>query len=191
MDTLVERINKNLSLNKMEISVTDNSGTGRHAFTISGGEDLRRRIARLTQLNFTLYSLNLRLSDFGISILKKASRFKGYDKTFYDCRDYAFDFVGLPGYTFREGRFAADKLLCEDLPDLKWSPVPQKGLIAAYSSNRSSVNHWGVVVDVNDRIIIRSKWGNGHAYQHPMELFPEGYGNLIHFFKKVEKNDRT
>lgn len=101
----------------------------------------------------------------------------------YDCRDWAFDEVGLPQYTGRDGGGTADELMHNDLPGLSWVlPTPVEKSIVMYFDGDYPV-HWGVVVGGNGKIFINSKWGDGDVYCHPLEIVPSFYGDYVGFFR--------
>jgi len=100
-----------------------------------------------------------------------------------ECRDWAFDKVGLSHYTLREGWFCANELISRDFSDIRWTPKPEENSVVMYSDGGSRVLHWGVVEDVEDDISVNSKWGRGHVYNHPLWSIPSSYGDYAVFFE--------
>ena len=187
--TLLNRINENAILD-MNVTFEDVLGKGRFAFVFSGGEKIREE---LTEISGPLLIVNRRL--FGTNITAIQTKY-AFESEKYDCREWAFDQIGLPQYTRREkGGRSPNRLLLADLPELRWTDSPKKGSLVLYFSlpfdpdklltKETSVEHWGVVCDTESSIGVGSKWGEHHVYAHPLELLPHIYGQCAMFFDKV------
>jgi hypothetical protein len=145
---------KNLTL------IPDRLGQGRHAFKIDA-------------LSWVLG---------GRKSIDAASNYPSYGD-YYDCRDWAFDNIGLPQYTWREGRDTSNRLLMLDFPTIGLISQPEEGSVVAYFRNTSHVPHWGVVTSVGKTIEVHSKWGALDVFSHPLER-AKSYGDYVCFFKK-------
>ncbi|MBT3940854.1 hypothetical protein HOD83_03450 [Candidatus Woesearchaeota archaeon] len=160
----------------------------RTAFVFSGGEALREA---LDEVSGPVRRVQRALSGTGVSVIKSQYSFPNSGK-FDDCRSWAFDQVGLSIYG--RGRHA-NILLKDDLRGLRWIPSPKIGSVALYFSlpvyadklltAKNPVEHWGIVRDASEGIIVDSKWGSEHVFRHPVERVPTAYGNGAMFFEKT------
>ncbi|MDH3353492.1 MAG: hypothetical protein OEL87_03525 [Nanoarchaeota archaeon] len=169
-----------------DFSVEDILGNGRIMLKFSFNKEIRERLYLLNNMNcvgeVSPVEFYREMGRFGVDIIEDKSKYFGHDY-FYDCQEWAFDKVGLPQYTSREGDGAIDFVLRKDLPGISWvPPVPLGDAIAVYF-NGHVPTHFGVVVVQGDEILIDSKWGRGNVYRHSPEKVPLAYGDYIGFFK--------
>lgn len=170
-----------------DFSVEDILGNGRIMLKFSFDRNIRERLRLLNNADYNNEICPIKFRDeirgFGVDIIEDKSKYFGHGSYFYDCREWAFDRVGLSQYTFREGDDAIALVLIKDLPGVSWvPPVPSGDAIAVYS-NGYVPTHFGVVVVKGDEILIDSKWGGGNVYRHSPERVPLIYGDYIGFFK--------
>ena len=59
---------------------------------------------------------------------------------------------------------------------------PQTNDLVIYF-NEGRPNHLGRFTDNNS---VKSKWGRGHIFQHPLDAVPSFYGNEVRFFRQSE-----
>lgn len=198
MNNLVEEVNKTISKWDMQIAVDDILNNGKSAIVIKGETSIRDKIDSTEKKYKTFSELIKEFEEYDIVPIDHSDNYPSYlrldsfEDSYYDCRDWAFDKVGLSHLTFREGLCKANKLLEKNLPGISWIPSPEKGAIVVYfvvsywgSQVFKSVKHWGVVSEVNKRVNVESKWGHGHVYSHPLEMSPIRYGNSTYFFRRT------
>jgi hypothetical protein len=188
-EQLINNINKYSARFGISAHVEDVIGNGRTAFMFSGGKKLRDA---LDEVSGPVRIVQRALYKTGINVIQSQYTFPNSGKD-DDCRNWAFDQIGLPQY--KSSRIA-NTLLKEDLPELKWIPSPEIGSIALYFSlpvdlnelfaKENAVEHWGVVRDASEGIIVYSKWGDEHVFGGPVERVPSIYGEAVMFFEKVD-----
>jgi len=165
---------------KREFSVVDVLGNGRTAFDISDfkkdGEKVDFFVNEECLQKMSLGFFKQEISRLGVEFVFHCSDYIGSD-----CRDWAFDWAGLPKYTWREGGRVANNLLNYDFFDICWTAKPEAGNIAMYF-NGSEVEHWGVVSDVGDEVRTTSKWGVSHVLNYPLECVAGHHGDYVMFF---------
>lgn len=158
----------------------------RAAVVIDSSVDVRRSAYRLGEALFSsgISGKMLRSKEnVVLEILDDKDNYPPHDSApYYDCRDWAFDKVELPHYTFRDGKHIADGLRDEDFSDIFWIPRPEKDAVAMYF-DRYYVTHWGVVDDISEGVHVASKWGNSHVYRHLLCNVPIEHGDYVSFFR--------
>ncbi len=195
MDNLLSLVNKELEVWGMQFKVEDILGNGRTGLIIEDKRDIRKEIQKKLNMPYEVMSeLVERFKDYQIRPVISSESFTSYlhplvnFEFFYDCQDWVFDEIGLPDHTHRESQVDVHSLLEQDLPELSWIPRPEKGAVAAYFPKNAliedAVCHWALVQEINGRIMVQSKWGGGHVYEHPLEMTSHLYGEFICFFRK-------
>jgi hypothetical protein len=183
---------------RMELSIDDFLDNGRCAYSLPFSEG-RTELSILANSSLVLEwdELSHVFSKYGISFIDHAANYPAYSEKkgdYVDCRDWAFEALSLQKYMFKYGKCCADKLLKEDVPELSWIPEPEHGALALYFNFTENdrvlglggkVQHWGVVAGINGHIMIKSKWGMGHVFEHPAESVPTNYGGFLYFFRKT------
>lgn len=107
------------------------------------------------------------------------------DKHFgYNCRNYAFEKVGLDHYAEPFIDEGLRDLHFRDLDDLVLADEVVKDTVVVYGDGEN-VRHWGVVDKVfSNDIRVLSKLGYHGAFLHKLHHVPEDYGNFVRFFNK-------
>jgi len=197
MSSLIEKINSTISRWDMRIRIEEIFDGSRQVYVIQGGESARKEIQNieLKKLDSVTELIEI-YKDFEIIPLELSDKFENYkmpgerNERFYDCRDWAFDKAGLPQLTFRQSFCKADILVARDLHGVTWIPDPEEDAIVMYfnlikglKTSSPDVKHWGILSGVNGRIIVQSKWGKRHVYEHPLEMSPAEYGDHVFFFR--------
>lgn len=170
------------SFSRKNFELQDVFSNSRNAVVLTASLESRRTLGHLLDSSIDFPKILGGDSRFNIDIIKNEKECLVYDDAFYDCRDWAFDKVGLPEYTFREGGKSADALRFESFRNACWIPEPEKGSIVMYINDRT-VSHWGVVEDVGENILVNSKWGKGYVYRHGLEEVPDYYGDFAEFLR--------
>lgn len=143
---------------------------------------LRRNISAYNNDMFDEGFLASEMNKLDVDIVDSEYNYKGCGAEYYDCRDWAFNNVGLPEYMHGGSRYPND-LLHTDTWKLSWiPPTDEKGVIAMYFDGKFP-RHWGVTLGGRGDIFIRSKWGRGNVYDHPLDMVLESYGNYVGFFR--------
>jgi len=115
-----------------------------------------------------------------------------------DARLEHADFEGigkLPGYRVLDRESAVYDCATYALPDSRWADEdveallerdylrvsqPETGDIVAYSSKGKNT-HFGILVG-KDRV--RSKFGVGYVYEHPVDVVPTMYGRVSDYYRR-------
>jgi len=102
-------------------------------------------------------------------------------------RDYDTD--ARDAYSCEKYALGSNKLPWDSSHD--WSKPPHgfvevsdpqnKDLVIYF--NESWPKHLARYADDNN---VRSKWGGGHIFQHPLEVVPSFYGDEVRFFRESE-----
>ncbi|MCK4996936.1 hypothetical protein KAS08_01410 [Candidatus Pacearchaeota archaeon] len=175
-----------IGTNNKHFEERDVFSNNRNSILLSSSIDIRTRVDLFTcfldSQNGLYSSLFKKPEGVELNLLEDASNYSSMGVPYYDCRDWAFDNVGLYKYSWREGNDVANKLRFEDLPDIQWIPKPERGSIVMYF-NLKNVTHWGIVDKIEEDIYINSKWGEGHIYNHTLDCIPMEYGNYAEFFR--------
>jgi hypothetical protein len=178
-------MNNMFDLGNRQFKTTDAFPNNRTAIIIDTPTDVRKSLRDLNNILFSSDNpceiLRNNQEGFVLEILDNKDNYSAHDST-YDCRNWVFDKVGLPHYTWRDGGNVVDKLMDEDFSDISWVSKPEKNAVVMYFSS-FGVRHWGVVDDISDDIYVASKWGNGHVYRHLLCDVPPTYGDHASFFK--------
>jgi len=123
---------------------------GRRSFLIPREDERREAVGIiLANLSNSPGSLVERLRELGVLMVDHSSNYPKYDGDYYDCRDWVFDRIGLPRYTYREGGHRADDILRGNLPELQLVAEPRPRDIVTYFRRpiyRREVflsSHWG------------------------------------------------
>lgn len=177
-----------LRLERMNLESRDVVEDGRPFFIMNSCEESRNRLSYLADMSLDgaadFGKCMEEMRQLGVSFFDSNKNYPGYEGYYYDCRDWAFDRVGLPDYTYRDGGCVADGLVGEDFRNIFRVSEPRGGNLAMYHG--CNVAHWGVVESVGDRINVLSKWGRGHVYSHFLEAVSIDYGDRVMFFDKKD-----
>lgn len=101
----------------------------------------------------------------------------------YNCWMWAFDNNGLEKYGSSYNSLEWKKLPRADIEDVFHVEIPTKDSVVVYFSNYSD-SHWGIVDEIGDDIIVRSKWGGKEVFRHSLVDVPYSYGGSVMFFDK-------
>lgn len=107
----------------------------------------------------------------------------------FNCVMYAFNFrLEMPTNVF--GRYYANteylKYLIDNQHLIEVSEQDlAHGDYCVYSFE-DKLTHIGVL---SAERLIKSKWGMGHIFEHPIEQCPISYGNTVKFYKQITEDD--
>ena len=104
------------------------------------------------------------------------------------CYNFVFDFAHRDWCKISENKLASLSHAINLLKDNDFIIVdtPQAGDIIAYYDNDLAVKHYGKVTKINEEgnVLITSKFGDGHIYEHQEDRILPGYGEHKIYFRR-------